>query len=127
MNNRLNLEQQRAQDAWKCVEEAQKEPKISYDKYVNSAKGMPVLIMNSGLMQMLAFAEDKQKEQGLIAKQLRKWLKSRFPKIVSEDFGKFMEYLMKDSEPQEYQAITAEAFAWLRWIRQLAAAKSGEK
>ena len=35
-----------------------------------------------------------------------------------------MEALMK-AKPSDYQAITAEAFAWLRWMRQMAAARQG--
>jgi len=34
--------------------------------------------------------------------------------------------LMRAS-PGDYQAITAEAFAWLRWLRQMAAARNGSQ
>jgi CRISPR-associated protein Cmr5 len=32
---------------------------------------------------------------------------------------------MMKADPHRYQAITAEAFAWLRWLRQMAAARKG--
>ena len=120
---RLTLEQQRAQDAWnKCA---------GYSKeHVNVAKGLPALIMNSGLMQVLAFCHEKgQKESGRqnedVASHLRTWLQMRFPNLIqSANFEPFMEALMK-AKPGDYQAITAEAFAWLRWMRQMAPARVG--
>lgn len=119
---RQTLEQQRAQDAWdKCA---------TYTKeHVNIAKGLPALIMNSGLMQVLAFCHEKgQKESGRhnedVARHLRLWLQKRFPHLIqNEGFGPFMQALMK-AQPGDYQAITAEAFAWLRWMRQMAAARA---
>ena len=47
------LEQLRAQDAWNKCEKYSKEQ-------VNIAKSLPALIMNSGLMQVLAFAHQKR-------------------------------------------------------------------
>jgi CRISPR-associated protein Cmr5 len=41
-----------------------------------------------------------------------------------QDFEAFMQHLM-DADPQRFQMITAEAFAWLRWLRQMAAARQG--
>jgi len=112
------LEQQRAQDAWdKCAR---------YTKeHVNIAKGLPALIMNSGLMQVLAFCHDKGGANEVVAQDLRAWLINRFPRLSRDaSFEAFMQALMQ-SEPGEYQAITAEAFAWLRWMRQMAAARKG--
>jgi CRISPR-associated protein Cmr5 len=120
--SRQTLEQQRAQDAWeKCA---------NYSKdHVNFVKGMPALVMNSGLMQVLAFCHEKgQKEKQRhveeVASHLRTWLKGRFPSLIPDaSFGAFMQALMKTEKPSDYQAITAEAFAWLRWMRQMAAAR----
>lgn len=115
------LEQQRAQDAWACS--------AGYTKdHVNVAKSLPALIMNSGLMQVLAFCHEKGKKEKTrfnedVAVQLRNWLQTRFPKqITSSEFESFMQALMKFSAA-DYQAITAEAFAWLRWLRQMAPAR----
>ena len=114
---RQTLEQQRAQDAWKACERYSKE-------HVNAAKGLPALIMNSGLMQVLAFCHEKGKAQADVATHLRAWLAGRFPKTVpSAEFGSFMQALM-NARPAEYQAINAEAFAWLKWLRQMAAARN---
>jgi len=112
------LEQKRAQDAWeKCA---------GYTKeHVNVAKGLPALIMNSGLMQVLAFCHEKGGENEQVATHLRVWLARRFFKSDRDsDFEVLMQALMK-AQPADYQAITAEAFAWLRWLRQMAAARKG--
>jgi len=117
----LTLEQLRAQDAWnQCA---------SYTKeHVNIAKGLPALIMNSGLMQVLAFCHEKgKKEKGqpyeLVATHLRTWLNQRFNGVARDPgFDFFMQSLLKAS-PAEFQAITTEAFAWLRWMRQMASAR----
>jgi CRISPR-associated protein Cmr5 len=90
---------------------------------VNIAKGLPALIMNSGLMQVMAFMHEKKNNHEVVAQQLRDWLAKRFPE-VAPDFDGFMQAMMK-SGPQNYQAVTAEAFAWLKWLRQMAAARKG--
>ncbi|MDO5623719.1 MAG: type III-B CRISPR module-associated protein Cmr5 [Pseudomonadota bacterium] len=119
---RHTLEQQRAQNAWNACENYTKE-------HTNAAKALPALIMNSGLMQVLAFChekgrKDKSRHMGDVASQLRAWLVERFPAIFKQgsDFEAFMRALMQAS-PADYQAINAEAFAWLKWLRQMAAAR----
>ena len=52
----VSLEQQRAADAWKQSKHKGKD-------YVNLAKGLSALIMNSGLMQVLAFLHEKGGKQ----------------------------------------------------------------
>ncbi len=115
---RLTLEQQRAQDAWNKCAGYQKE-------HVNVAKGLPALIMNSGLMQVLAFCHEKGDANEVVAQHLRTWLSRRFNGVDRDPgFELFMEALMK-AKPGDFQAITAEAFAWLRWMRQMASARVG--
>jgi CRISPR-associated protein Cmr5 len=109
------LEQQRAQDAWKAAERYTKD-------HVNVAKGLPALIMNSGLMQVLAFCHEKGGANSLVADQLRAWLCKRRGSERDPGFEDFMQVLMK-AKPADFQAITAEAFAWLRWLRQMAPAR----
>jgi CRISPR-associated protein Cmr5 len=114
----LTLEQQRAADAWRCAQGKQKE-------YVNLAKGIPALIMGSGLLQVMAFlhekgSKDAQKHCALLAEELRAWVHKRFPEIP-KDFAGFMRSLM-DADSRTFQAVTAECLAWLRWLRQIAPA-----
>jgi CRISPR-associated protein Cmr5 len=119
--NPLTLEQQRAQDAWnQCVK---------YEKeHVNIAKGLPALIMNSGLMQLLAFCHEKgKKEKGLpyeqVATHLRTWLNLRFNGVARDPgFESFMQSML-EATPTYYQSVTTEAYAWLRWMRQMASAR----
>ncbi len=120
----MTLEQERAKDAWEVCGK--------YDKdAVNVAKALPALIMNSGLMQVMAFCHEKEKHQKhqkhheQVAGDLRKWLFHRFGKsrISSSDFEPFMQSLYEAS-PECYQAITAEAFAWLKWLKHMAGARS---
>lgn len=117
---RQTLEQQRAQNAWNACANYQND-------HVNAAKGLPALIMNSGLMQVLAFCHEKGKAPALVAEHLRTWLAGQFPKtfVKGSDFGPFMEALMR-AEPATYQAINTEAFAWLKWLRQMAAARKNK-
>ncbi|MCL4745047.1 MAG: hypothetical protein KJZ83_06490 [Burkholderiaceae bacterium] len=119
MTNRQNrpqtLEQMRAADTWSCAERCDSD-------YVNIAKGLPALIMNSGLMQVLAFMHEKEGQHERIASQLRRWLASRFPGIGSDGFTDFMQALL-NSRPDEFRMITIEAMAWLRWLRQIAPAR----
>jgi CRISPR-associated protein Cmr5 len=120
----MTLEQLRAQDAW----DRSKRYNGSHAKF---AKGLPALIMNSGLMQVLAFCHEKgggssQSHVKQVADDLRHWLHRQFPETIrGSDFEAFMESLMR-AGPREYQAITAEAFAWLKWLRQMAAARVGD-
>src|SRR6202047_5443216 len=114
----LTLDQQRAADAWQCAQ-AQSQSK----EYVNLAKGLPALIMNSGLLQVMAFLEEegpKQQHCSVVARDLRAWLRRRFPE-VPEDLAGFMRAL---TDADKLQAISAECLAGLRWLRQLSAAIS---
>lgn len=121
------LEQKRAQNAWDAC--------ANYSKdHVNFAKGLPALIMNSGLMQVMAFcqekgAKDKTRHVGEVAAHLRAWLHQRFaPTLKGKDFHSFMESFMAEGfTSADYQAISAEAFAWLKWLRQMAAARQPGK
>jgi CRISPR-associated protein Cmr5 len=114
----LTLDQRRAADAWRSAQDKGKD-------YANLAKGLPALIMNSGLLQVMAFLHEKggserQRHCRLLGDDLRAWLHNRFHDVPA-GFPDFMAALMK-AEPRKFQTVTAEALAWLRWLRQLAAA-----
>lgn len=116
---RMTLEQRRAQNAWQRAQGYTKD-------HVSAAKALPALIMNSGLMQVLAFCHEKEGKKDTnekVASDLRAWLHARFPQLLtSTDFEPFMQALMT-AQPRDFQAITAEAFAWLKWLRQMASAR----
>ncbi len=111
------MEQRRAAHAWdKARQGVQAHPK----EYANSAKGLPALIMNSGLMQVMAFLQGKGGRHEMLGQHLRDWLHISSHGTPT-DFEPFMQHLMK-AEPRDFQAITTEAFAWLKWLRQMAPA-----
>ena len=112
------LEQRRAQNAWNVCD-----PKRYRKEHVNFAKGLPALIMNSGLMQVLAFCHEKGGDCERVAADLRQWLASqKIGSVTKAEFEPFMQALMQSSS-HDYQRINAEAFAWLKWLRQMAAAR----
>ncbi|MDW8336748.1 MAG: type III-B CRISPR module-associated protein Cmr5 [Tepidimonas sp.] len=112
------LEQRRAAHAWGCVKDGVNK------EYVRVAKAMPQLVMNSGLMQTLAFMEQKKDAHSRLAAQLRTWLHERFTGQRGHDpqFRPFMETLL-NADPETFRLYTAEALAWLKWLRQFAAAQ----
>jgi len=115
----LTLDQKRAEHAWQKAQEAKSELGEDYKDYVSDAKGLPALIMNSGLMQVMAFLEEKGDRHQLLGKQLRDWLHQQCHTQMG--FREFMEELM-EADSARFQAITAEAFAWLKWLKLVAAA-----
>lgn len=111
------LEQRRAAYAWTCVNAV---TPTARDDYTNLAKAMPMMVMNSGLMQTLAFLKDKGKTHHLtLLNHVIHW-------ITTQDQGKSVmpfEHLMKDlfeAAPLKFRHATAETHAILRWIRQFA-------
>jgi CRISPR-associated protein Cmr5 len=117
---RPTLEQRRAQHAWEKAKEGVE--RFSKD-YANDAKGLPALIMSSGLMQVMAFLHEKGGRHGLLAQHLRDWLHQQCG--TPREFEGFMRELFEMQNARRFQAITAEALAWLKWLRQLAAAQQG--
>ncbi|GHU27415.1 hypothetical protein AGMMS50256_07220 [Betaproteobacteria bacterium] len=114
------LEQKRAQHAWN---KAQEGVARHGKEYVNDAKGLPALIMNSGLMQVMAFLHEKGGQHEVLATHLRDWLHQQ--KNTPTDFDGFMKTLLT-LPARDFQAITTEAFAWLKWLRQIAPALAKE-
>lgn len=111
------LEQQRAAEAWRCAQ-----AHVGQKEYVNLAKGLPALIMNSGLLQVMAFLNRKgtSEAQRHCGQQLRDWVCKRFPEMeIPADFPGFMKAVMA-TDPRTFQMITVECLAWLRWLRQIA-------
>lgn len=131
----LTLDQKRAQRAWENVTAAS-EHHVTSD-YTNLAKAVPSLIMNSGLMQTLAFLQakidKKQPEYEILLVQLCKWLgntlggtpvtaNDRFPPEQAANFTIVMAALY-NSPSSLYMRSTNETMALLRWVRQFADAR----
>ncbi|MER2527619.1 MAG: type III-B CRISPR module-associated protein Cmr5 [Candidatus Competibacter denitrificans] len=116
---RPNLDQWRAAHAWKCVQGCN-------DDYINLAKAAPALIMNNGLMQVLAFYQSKGKAHHIaLGKHIREWLVLRFPaQRLNAGYADVMQSLFDSQTPRFYQEATDETLLLLRWIRQFAAANN---
>lgn len=125
MNNtpnppRVTLEQQRAQFAWDCAKAGTAD---AGEEYRNLAKAAPALIMNNGLMQTLAFYEDKGKSHHkTLASHLRCWIMRRAGGNGQDPGFQPMMKVLLDAQPGQYRQATDEALLILRWIRQFAAA-----
>lgn len=116
----VTLEQQRAQFAWDCAKEG---TALAGDEYRNLAKAAPALIMNNGLMQTLAFYQDKGKPHHLtLAGQLRRWIMTREGGNGQDPGFPFLMDRLLRAQPDQYRRATDEALLILRWIRQFAAA-----
>lgn len=119
MTKQPSLDQQRAAYAWKKVQGQNEE-------YGKLAKGAPALIMNNGLMQTLAFYQDKGKPHHKELNQhLIGWLWERRPRRdvgIAPTFEQIMNDLL-EADSHTYRKATEETLALLRWIRQLAAIK----
>lgn len=118
----MTLEQRRSETAWRFAQEGV----AMSDQYIDLAKAAPALIMNNGLMQTLAFFEDKGKTHHKnLASHLRRWIMVRASGVDKDPgFQDLMGKLLKFDSPQ-YRQATEEALLLLRWIRQFAAALGG--
>lgn len=115
----VTKEQERAQDAWAAAFEGVRD---HGKDYVNDAKGLPAMMMNSGLMQVMAFLHQKGGRHEMLGRHLRQWLHKSC--ATPEDFEAFMQHLF-EADPGRFQFITTEAYAWLKWLRQMASARQG--
>lgn len=118
--SKMTLEQKRSQAAWVMSQEG---IAMAQGEYVNLAKAAPALIMNNGLMQTLAFYEDKDKaHHKALAGHLRRWIMVRAGGADKDPgFTLLMSILLKADSPT-YRQATEESLLLLRWIRQFAAA-----
>jgi CRISPR-associated protein Cmr5 len=122
MTRRKTLEQERANRAWKCVREVKDGNYAA--KYGSLARKAPSLVQTNGLGQTLAFLLSKAKDQdnehrafyGHVSKwvtEQMKWEKSLMEEVVSRDSA-------------DYRQATAEAMAFMMWLRRFAEAELGE-
>ena len=110
----ISLDQQRAAYAWQCVKNG-----VSKD-YANLAKSAPALIMNNGLMQTIAFYQDKDKaHHKKLQGDILGWLKERNI-LTSVDYRQAMGEL-HEMNTSAYRHASTEALEIVKWLRQLAA------
>ncbi len=115
------LEQGRASQAYKYVEEAKEKSVDTQKEYKSYVKKMPVMIKTNGLGQTVAFIKSKSDKEayGLIYRQLGEWLK-KCPNAVIGDRDTDLVKAIVNLESREYRMATAEALALLSWLRRFA-------
>ena len=125
------IEQKRAAKAWQCIEEVQqKKDELIKKKYGSLARKLPSLIQVNGLGQTLAFIYAKARSQesnrgaearasGMIFSQVSDWVKGE---LNVADSGDLLEVLVK-RDSRFYRRATAEALAFLNWLRRFAEAE----
>ncbi len=124
------LEQQRAEAAWECINEVKSQSWAS--NYRSIATKAPSLILTNGLGQTLAFLRSKSKreseqqtqqgaenEHAALYQHISRWIKQRLG-IPKEDL---LEWITTDANSQQYRLATAEALAFLTWLKRFAEAE----
>lgn len=132
----VTLEQQRGQFAWDNSSRAKTHLRDGFKDFVTTAKAAPALIMNNGLMQTLAYYQEKgtddrgqpkrgQEHNIVVSDTLRRWIGPKVFNLgnATQDpgFQSMMQALLS-ATPADYRRATDEALLILRWIRQFAAA-----
>lgn len=132
--NVRDREAERARYAWERTGEARNTLGKAFGDYANLTKSAPALIMNSGLMQTIAFYQAKgyQAKGGEHHKRLVgdicPWLEQRFretsPSPSNGSFEAVMNWL-SGLDTATHRLATREAMSLLRWLKQFAAAREG--
>jgi len=127
-------EMETAAFALKCVEHAMSTR--AFADYVSKAKSAPAAIMENGLLQTLAFYQEKGgdaekgnvKPEALLAVHMIHWLSHPCPWRPGKQFlakpehGAIAELLKLDTPA--YRRATAEVLELLSWIKRLGAGQS---
>jgi len=116
MSRQRSLEQERAARAWDCVTQVKSK---NYKKdYVSLARSAPADIQANGLGQTLAFWKAKKKdEHNALYQHVAAWVKTQMRFNQPSDL---LEWIMKQAGTDEYRRATAEAIAFLSWIKRFA-------
>jgi len=133
MSRQRTLEQERASKAWDFIQDIKKNfPKDVQEKYSALARKAPADIQSNGLGQTISFWNAKGKEatentsaenkahQQLLA-HVKGWLNDK----NSLHLGKsnLVEWVSKEAQVEDYRRATAEAIAFLVWVKRFAEAQ----
>jgi CRISPR-associated protein Cmr5 len=118
------MEQKRAQAAWADVLEVKADPNKFQSEYQSLVQGAPADVLTNGLGQTLAFLKAKGKgEHQALLKHLNQWVCPWMGWAQEDDL------LRKLTEPNSgsdvYRRATAEAMAYLVWLKRFAEAELG--
>lgn len=139
MSKQRSLEQERAKFAWSCVDNVSKNGKNNKGKsfakeYGQLAKSAPADIQTNGLGQTLAFWRAKGYEKGSVKNgdnehahllgDVSKWLKEQ---IKWESNLELLNWISTEANTNDYRRATAEAMAFLQWLKRFAEAELSEE
>lgn len=129
MSQQRSLEQKRAAQAWDCVTSIKGKPhEKDYSSLVRSA---PADIQSNGLGQTLAFWRAKGYDKGKpkdngnnghaqLLRHVSEWVRGQLNITNSKDL---LEWVAKEAATDQYRRATAEAMAFLAWVKRFAEAE----
>ncbi len=122
-----SLEQKRASHAWKAVKDVKEHHKDFEEKYKPIAAGSPADIQINGLGQTLAFwlakanSKKPKPQYKAIYEHVSSWIKEQLKKeIVAMPNSDLLEWLISNATTDQYRRVTAEASAYLVWLKRFA-------
>lgn len=129
MSQQQSLEQKRAAAAWARIEAVRGQ---SYaKKYGQLARSAPADIQANGLGQTLAFWKAKgykdgrpqaDSEHARLFQDVGQWVKEQLGLLEQKTL---LEWIIQDAHTDEYRRATAEAIAFLNWLKRFAEAELG--
>ncbi|SHK76292.1 type III-B CRISPR module-associated protein Cmr5 [Rhodothermus profundi] len=125
------LEQKRAQQAWRDIQSVVNRSDDFKKKYGSLARRVPMLVLTNGLGQTLAFLLSKAKfkeskrgvdaeASGAVFEHLSAWTMRQ----IAPDAGSqnLLDWVLQ-SDSATYRRATAEALAYLSWLKRFAEAE----
>ena len=132
MSRQRSLEQERAAKAWACVVQTRDSGKDYAKEYGSLAKRAPADIQSNGLGQTLAFWRAKGYDKGKpknnganehyqLLLHVSEWVKNQ----LKYDQQLLLDWIVQKASTDEYRRATAEAMAFLAWVKRFAEAELG--
>ncbi len=118
MSRQRSLEQERAKTAWECVTAVKGQGYAG--KYGQLARSAPADIQANGLGQTLAFWNAKgEAHHRKLLNDVSKWVKGQ----IKFSESSLLEWVIKTADTDGYRRATAEAIAFLTWLKRFAEAE----
>lgn len=121
MSQQRTLEQRRAKAAWEAIEAVKKE-NVPQGKYRSLVRNAPADIQINGLGQSLAFwrANKDKREQAVLYSHVSRWVMGQLGESPNADL---MKWITVEASSDRYRQATAEAMAFLQWLKRFAEAE----
>lgn len=128
ISRQRSLEQERAKYAWQCVSNVKQLGEAVAEKYASFAKNAPADIQANGLGQTLAFWRAKGKEgkkaeeraYTQLLQDVSNWVGTQNKFGSGQDI---LAWVIKTASTNDYRRATAEAIAFLIWLKRFAEAE----